>query len=403
MTTRKPLNSILAIVVLCAFILSFMSCAAKKDSTTPQYQIVTVERGDLSITVSVDGNLVMPQAFNLSFGTPGDVKDVLVEEGDQVKAGAILARLDDTAQRLDVKSANCDVQRKLSDLYETVPRLPQFLSDALVPTTDSSGNEIFVPMDPSYPFYYPTSAALTSFAWAQEELSRAGELLQSHNYSAAASELYMAQADLGACAKIIEDTITNPQSGLGGLAPFDDEDEMTFLLFQDKPFPAIYILELRNLVELIKQCQADMEKIRSLTTEGKNDEAESLFATLHGRMSDIGKAVLNNANRIETHQPGIIYGKNICLYLYQSADDRLSKAFAAIQTDGISSPEFKTNLRMAQHAMLICNAILGTNDYVLQHGLSLKNEQQYKLNLQTSLVSLGNSQDNFLDTIIGAF
>jgi multidrug efflux pump subunit AcrA (membrane-fusion protein) len=117
-------------------------------------------------------------------------------------------------------------------------------------------------------------------------------------------------------------------------------------------------------------------------------------------MEDIGKAVLNNVNRIEARHGGVIYGKNICLYLYQSADDSLSKAFAAIQKDGIGSPEFKNNLRMAQHAMLICNAILGTNDYVLQHGLSLKNEQQYKLNLQTSLVSLGNSQDNFLDTII---
>ncbi|MBM3174890.1 MAG: efflux RND transporter periplasmic adaptor subunit, partial [Chloroflexi bacterium] len=41
-----------------------------------------------------------------------------------------------------------------------------------------------------------------------------------------------------------------------------------------------------------------------------------------------------------------------------------------------------------------------SNDYVLQHGLSLKAEHQYKVDLQKSLVNLGNKQDDFLKTII---
>jgi multidrug efflux pump subunit AcrA (membrane-fusion protein) len=401
-TTKKQLSNILAVVVLCAFILSFMSCAAKKDSTTPQYQIVTVERGDLSITVSVDGNLVMPQAFNLCFGTPGDVKDVLVEEGDQVKAGAILARLDDTAHRLDVKSANCDVQRKLSDLYETVPRLPQFPEHQWqFNTTTNRWQDLgIINSNISYPFYYPNRTGLTSSAWARDEVSRAHDLFLEKKYDEAISELAIAIYDLESCARIVDEAITNPESGLGDIAWFADPDETAFLVQLDQQFEAVYILELHKVVTQVRQGQLDVEKVRSLTAQGKYQEASPLFEALLGQMEDIGKAVLNNVNRIEARHGGVIYGKNICLYLYQSADDSLSKAFAAIQKDGIGSPEFKNNLRMAQHAMLICNAILGTNDYVLQHGLSLKNEQQYKLNLQTSLVSLGNSQDNFLDTII---
>ena len=89
-------------------------------------RVVPAHKGDLVVNVSVDGNLNMPQAFDLHFGAPGDVKEVLCKEGDRVKAGAILARLDDTTQRLDIKSSNNGIQNTLSNLYETLPRLPQF-------------------------------------------------------------------------------------------------------------------------------------------------------------------------------------------------------------------------------------------------------------------------------------
>jgi RND family efflux transporter MFP subunit len=50
--------------------------------------------------------------------------------------------------------------------------------------------------------------------------------------------------------------------------------------------------------------------------------------------------------------------------------------------------------------MRICNAILGSNDYVLHHGLSLRDERQYNVDLQTDLVGLENAKDNFLKTVI---
>jgi multidrug efflux pump subunit AcrA (membrane-fusion protein) len=146
-------------------------CNSNEDEASSE-QVFEVKRGDLLISVSSDGNLVMPQAFDLHFGAPGDVKDVLVEEGDYVKAGTILAQLDDTAQRLDIMSANNNVQTVLSNLYETVPLLPQFPING----PDSGSG-------PGYPFYYPNRTALISFAWAQDEVYRARELFQADNYT----------------------------------------------------------------------------------------------------------------------------------------------------------------------------------------------------------------------------
>jgi multidrug efflux pump subunit AcrA (membrane-fusion protein) len=315
-----------------------------------------------------------------------------VEEGDFVREGTILARLDDTTQRLDVQSSNNNVQTVLSNLYETVPRLPQF------PIRGPENSSIV-----GYQFYYPNATALSSFEWAQDEVNRARELFQTDNYTAAASELYVALSDLESCIAILEDAINNPASGLGNTAPFVPSDEAGIMLLEiqtDQSFDVSYIVELRKAIDLIKQGQADIETVRSLTAQEKYAEANAMFEPLFSRVKDIGKVVINNINIIKTHNYSTVYGEDISLYFYGAAEEKLNAALQGIEKDGLNSPELRDNLRIAQHCMQICNSILGSNHYVLQHGLSLKNEQQYNVDLAKALVALGNSKDNFLKTAI---
>ena len=363
--------------------------------------------------MSVDGNLVMPQAFDLHFGAPGDVEEVLVSEGDHVKAGAMLARLDDTAQRLDVKSANNAVQQTLSNLYETVPRLPQFpgvyYTGTIKDPDDPKGLKVIylypegVHNNPVYQMYYPNSTALISYNWAMDEVARAYAFFQSENYSAAASELYVAFSDLEACVRIYEDAVSNPESGLGNTAPYVPSDIPGLVYFevqQDAPASVPLIVELRNHADSIKQGQADIGKLRELIAQGKSDEAGILFQTLLGRIDAIGKTITMNVNLIKQRNDTTIYGKDISLYLYGAAEEKLNAALAGIQKGGLNAPELNDNLRIARHYMELCNGVLGSNEYVLQHGLSLKAEQGYKLDLEKAMVSLSNSKDNFLNTVI---
>jgi len=484
----KLFNKFVVIICISALFVSGISCASETKSTEEAKPVATVQSGNLTVSVSVDGNLIMPQAFDLLFGAPGDVKDVLVEEGDFVKEGTILARLDDTTQRLDVQSSNNGVQTVLSNLYEVVPLLPQFptvvytkgdenlgtsptvttyhtdsyLAGDTIPTpgtttqttarTTKQDGGILGPsivtetttvttttinpavpgpiasslqqttqvdtdvttytytvsqgsndLDTSSPYYYPNSTVLSSFEWAQDEVNRARVLFQTDNYTAAASELYVALSDLESCIKILEDTINNPKSGLGNMAPYVPADEagiMSLQLQQDQPFAVAYIVELRNAVELIEQGQADIETVRGFIAEEKYEEAEAMFAPLFKRIKDIGKVVVNNINIIKTHNYINVYGEDISLYFYGAAEEKLNAALKGIEKDGLDSPELRDNLRIAQHCMQICNSILGSNHYVLQHGLSIKNEQQYNIDLAKALVSLGNSKDNFLKTAI---
>jgi multidrug efflux pump subunit AcrA (membrane-fusion protein) len=107
-----------------------------------------------------------------------------------------------------------------------------------------------------------------------------------------------------------------------------------------------------------------------------------------------------NVNVIELRNNTTIYGKDISLYFYGAAEEKFNSALAGIQNGGLDSPELNDNLRIARHYMELCNGILGSNDYVLQHGLSLKAEQGYKVDLEKAMVTLDNSKENFLNTAI---
>ncbi|MFA5079898.1 MAG: biotin/lipoyl-binding protein, partial [Dehalococcoidia bacterium] len=402
------------LLILLTFVtlIAIAGCAAapKAGTAATVSRQVPVTRGDLVVGVSVDGNLEMTDYYNLRFAASGEVKKVLVEEGDQVKQGQLLAYLDDTSARLDVKSANNSVQSSLSTLYETVPRLPQFPGiyyDRIGLNPITGKIDYLAPdgvyINPVYQMYYPNASILSSYTWAQEEVARAHELFQSDNYTAAASELYVASADLEACTVILEDAINNPESGLGNTAPVvDDSNYYTFSIYNNSSFAAYYIQELRREVAAIRQAQTDIQKVYELLNQAKYDEARALLAVCLDTVDSTTREVIENINRLKLRNDTTIYGRDMSLYFFNAGRDKLDAAISGIGEGGLYSPQMNNNLRIALHYMELCNGILGSNDYVLQHGLSLKAEQNAKIDLASKLVSLDSTQNNYLNTFIWA-
>ena len=77
---------------------------------TADQQVYTIQRGSLINEVSTNGNVLFSNREALTFGTPGTVADLLVEEGDSVEEGQPLARLDATTlASLEVKVARARV------------------------------------------------------------------------------------------------------------------------------------------------------------------------------------------------------------------------------------------------------------------------------------------------------
>ena len=122
---RKLIKTSLIVGLACLSVISVISCSAAKPAAAARTRSVTVQRGNLAINVSVDGNLNMPNEYDLRFGAPGQVKNIYVQDGDTVKAGQILATLDDKTERQGLETASNTLQQTLSSLYETIPLTPQ--------------------------------------------------------------------------------------------------------------------------------------------------------------------------------------------------------------------------------------------------------------------------------------
>ncbi|MEW5940118.1 MAG: HlyD family efflux transporter periplasmic adaptor subunit [Chloroflexota bacterium] len=85
---------------------------AQTVSDSSELQTATVRAGDLVIYASGSGTLVASNEVDLGFRTGGQVTQVSVEIGDTVKAGDILAQVDDTSARIALTQA----KRALAEL-----------------------------------------------------------------------------------------------------------------------------------------------------------------------------------------------------------------------------------------------------------------------------------------------
>jgi HlyD family secretion protein len=90
------------IVTVVLLVVSLVGCANKTDTTTATQVTAIVQRGDITVDISAVGNLAYSQEEELSFDTGGTVSEVLVEVGDSVSEGDVLARLDMTEWQQNV-------------------------------------------------------------------------------------------------------------------------------------------------------------------------------------------------------------------------------------------------------------------------------------------------------------
>jgi len=96
---RKRVSKIILAVVLCGVVAFLLINFLKPGSTSAlQYQTATVQAGNLTVEISGSGNLALSSTEDVAFEMAGTVQEVLVEEGDSVEEGQVLARLD-TSER----------------------------------------------------------------------------------------------------------------------------------------------------------------------------------------------------------------------------------------------------------------------------------------------------------------
>lgn len=72
-------------------------------------ELITIKKESLKTSIESDGTIINPNIVNLSFFVNGTLEEITVEEGDKVKKGDFLAKLDQRDFLFDLKSAQSSV------------------------------------------------------------------------------------------------------------------------------------------------------------------------------------------------------------------------------------------------------------------------------------------------------
>ncbi len=120
---RRWITAIVIVVILAGGFFAFRAYSAQRQtSANPGLQIAPVRRGALTATIGATGIVRANQTAILNWQTSGTVGEVLVEIGDRVTAGDVLAELERTSLPQNVILAQADLltaQRALEDLLNS--------------------------------------------------------------------------------------------------------------------------------------------------------------------------------------------------------------------------------------------------------------------------------------------
>ncbi|MEA3485609.1 MAG: efflux RND transporter periplasmic adaptor subunit [Candidatus Aerophobetes bacterium] len=87
-----------------------------EEKSSTQGSLVVVKRGTITRIVSATGSLSPLKYGELKFDRAGRIKEVMVEEGDYVKEGQVLARLEDEQERFSLLQAENALKEAESEL-----------------------------------------------------------------------------------------------------------------------------------------------------------------------------------------------------------------------------------------------------------------------------------------------
>ena len=122
-----------------------ISCSDTEANTAPAYDTAVVTEGDLSITVEATGNIEPIRKVEVTSKASGEVLGMLVDVGDEVGPGALLARIDprDVQNGFDQAQADLEVAQARLDISGAQKvRSEELLSSGVISLQEHEANNL---------------------------------------------------------------------------------------------------------------------------------------------------------------------------------------------------------------------------------------------------------------------
>jgi HlyD family secretion protein len=124
------------LTILLAGLLGTTACSGTTSGLTQQQ--VAVTSGNLTLSVSGNGKIATSREARLTFGSAGKVSKIVVKEGDKVKTGDVLAKLDTHSLDLALKQAQMSLTQAEGTLMQA--QLAQRNAENTLENLKNSGN-----------------------------------------------------------------------------------------------------------------------------------------------------------------------------------------------------------------------------------------------------------------------
>jgi multidrug efflux pump subunit AcrA (membrane-fusion protein) len=319
-------KSIIAAAAICLVATSATGCLGGEKEAR---ETAEVKRGDLTISVSVSGNLEIPEQRDLTFAMAGTVEDVLVEKGDTVSAGDVLATLEDEdlirnidLARTGLRQARTQYEMAEIQLKETI--YPHYYRSYLVdvPGTWMALNSAKENLDEARRHIQSgdSSEAQASLNIVEEYISKAKVRAQSRPWEFPLSiklkelELEQAQAaldnaelELEQARDALEDTtITAPYDGLITEVTVDEGDTVAAGMSAGPLFHIVdpSTIEMSGLIDEIDIAGVELGQKASITLDALPDREYSGTVTYISKVGTIEAGVVSYETTITLDQPG---------------------------------------------------------------------------------------------------
>jgi HlyD family secretion protein len=135
---KKVMSGIISVILLGA-LLGVTACSGAGGNGVTR-QEVSVARGDLTVSVSGNGNVATPREARLTFGSAGKISKIAVKEGDTVKTGDVLAGLDTRSLELAVQQAQMALTQAEGTLMQA--QLAQSTAENSLDNLRNSGDSL---------------------------------------------------------------------------------------------------------------------------------------------------------------------------------------------------------------------------------------------------------------------
>jgi len=358
----KKMKLSIYLIIVAAFIFPLLAGCGNAPSIRP-LDVATVQRGDLEVKVSADGNIEVPAAVNLYFDTTmftppysGRIKAVYVGKGDMVRAGTTLAKLDDTTQKLAVEAAQYALELAINNVVQTtccgVNRSPGFYCDAV---------------------------ALLRFEFAQKEIEQARVLVQTGKYEDAATQVALAKYDLDGARKFYSDP------DYRRIRP--DLLDITQAGYTD------YDIDLA--ISKLSAEIDDLTLLQTLLKDGNYGGAADAIQTILTEMGDT-HSVVKRLNHLpqNAEYPDTCTGYTVVNEIL-SALEHLNDLSQQTEFDAV---KFAETLSTVRHDMELSEKILDENISTYRAGLNLKTLRDYNINVQNAIINLQRTKQALLKT-----